>query len=125
STLASAITDREDWTFMITPVLTRPMDLRGAEFRLQWNRIEYHAPRQFAVFSSVGGFASGQQIYQTSTMPASGTVSEVVFNLTETAAYQSLDQPVEFRLVFYGSQYAHHAKLLGFRLTAPRMAAEP
>jgi|GEM_PF-3865484 hypothetical protein len=122
STLASAIADREDWTFTITPQPGEKLDLRQAEFRLEWTRLTYHAPRHVAVFSSAGGFAESQKIFETSGTPAEGTNGEIVFDLPDTAAYANITTPVEFRVVFFRSQYAHHAKILGFKLTAPRMA---
>lgn len=124
STLASAITDDEYWKFTLTPQAGQPLDLRRAEFRLAWLRTEYHCPRYFAVFSSVGGVAEGQQIYTLPRTPDQGAVTETVFRLPDDAAYAELTGPIEFRLYFYGSQYAHKAQLLGLKL-ARALPAQP
>ncbi len=125
STLASAITDREDWKFTITPKAGQSLDLRQAEFRMNWTRLTYHAPRHLAVFSSIGGFAENQKLFETSSTASDGTVGEVVFELPNTAAYANITSAVEFRVVFFRSQYSHHAQILDFKLTAPAMAVTP
>lgn len=117
STLASAITDNEYWKFTVTPNAGTVLNLRKAEFHLTWVRTDYHAPRNIAVMTSVGGFAEGDAIYLLPSMPAKGVVSDVVFTLPDSADYENLTAPVEFRLYFYGSQYAHKAELLGLKLS--------
>lgn len=123
STLASAITDNEYWTFTVTPEPGSPLNLRKAEFRLTWQRAEYHAPRNLAVMTSVKGFSATDAIYTLASMPAAGEVSDVVFTLPDSADYENLTAPVEFRVYFYGSQYAHKARLLGLKLSRDPDAA--
>jgi len=119
STLASSLTDNEYWTFTITPQPGQPLDLRQARMILPWRRETYHAPRRFAVFTSVGGFASGQQLYTSAQTTDEATPLDTTFTLPDTAAYADLTAPIEFRIYFYGSQYAHQASLLGVKLTRP------
>ncbi len=117
STLASAITDNEYFKFTVTPQSGKPLNLRKAEFRLAWVREEYHSVRDFAVMTSIGGFAEAQRIFTLNTTPGQGAVTETVFTLPDTAAYSNRTTPVEFRVYFYGSQYAHKARILGLKLT--------
>lgn len=125
STLTSAITDNEYWKCTITPQPGQPLNLRNAEMRFSWVREEYHCPRFFAVMSSVGGFTEGTQLYTLPNTPSQGVVTEHVFKLPDTAAYSNLTTPVEFRIYFYGSQYAHKAKILGLKLTRDLAALQP
>lgn len=117
STLASAITDNEYWKFTVTPQPGQPLNLRKAEFRFTWVREEYHAPRNFVVMTSIGGFAEGQEIYTLGNTPREDAVTEHAFTLPDTAAYENLTTPIEFRIYFYGSQYAHKARILGLKLS--------
>ena len=124
STLASAIADREYWQFTVAPKSGQSLSLRNAEFRLSWMREEYFAPRGVAVFTSVDGFGAGQEIYTLGSAPSVGSPTETTFRLPDTAAYQGLTGPVEFRIYFYGSQYSHRARILGLKLTSD-LAYEP
>jgi hypothetical protein len=117
STLASAIADNEYWTFTVTPQPGKPLNLRNALLALTWRRETYHAPRNLAVFTSVGGFASGQQIYTAPRTALEASPLEVTLNLPDTADYENLTAPLTFRIYFYGSQYGHQASLLGLKLT--------
>lgn len=117
STLASAITDNEYFGFTITPNSGQVLDLRNAEFQLTWERIEYHAPRYLAVFTSVDGFTAGQQVYTSPRTTSTGEPITIRFRLPSTAAYNNLTSPVQFRIYFYGSNYAHKASFQGIKLT--------
>jgi len=131
STLASAIADNEFWKFTITPRANQPLDLRQAEFRLRWSREEYHAPRNLSVFTSVSGFTNGQQVYTSPRVTTVNQPIETLFRLPTNAAYAAITNPIEFRIYFYGSQYAHQARLLGVKLArwlganAPVFQADP
>lgn len=117
STLASAIADNEYWKFTITPRANQPLDLRQTEFKLRWNRPDYHAPRYLAVFTSVGGFTNGQQVYTSPRMTTLNEPITTLFRMPTNSAYALLTNPVEFRVYFYGSQYAHQAQILGVKVT--------
>ena len=124
STLASAMVDNEYWQFTVAPAGGGTLNLRHAELRLSWQREEYHAPRALAIFTSVGGFSAGQEIYTLGATPSMGAPVETIFRLPDTAAYQFLTGPVEFRIYFYGSQYSHPATLLGLKISRDQ-AYEP
>ncbi len=117
STLQSAITDNEGFNFTITPKPNQSLDLRNAEFQFTWNREEYHTVRNIAVFSSIGGFTEGQQIFTTVNTPSQSALTTTIFRLPETPAYTGITAPIEFRLYLYGSQYSHKCLFYGVKLT--------
>lgn len=131
STLASALADNEYWKFTLTPRPGTPLDLRQAEFALRWSRPEFHAPRYLAVFTSIAGFTNGQQIYTSPRIGTQNQVIETLFRFPTNTSYAAITNPVEFRIYFYGSQYAHQARLLSLKLTRftgdtpPTFSADP
>ncbi|NLF40628.1 hypothetical protein GX586_14380 [bacterium] len=118
ATLALAIADREYLTFSVAPPAGVTMDLRNAEVLFTVGRIDYYAPHRYAVFTSIGGFTGGAQVYQSPRF--SSTLPETfVFTLPDTAAYQHLTGPVEFRIYAFAGQYSsHRTSLSAFKLTA-------
>ena len=116
STLALSIASNQYWTFTITPVAGQPLNLRKAEMRFTICRIAYNAPRDYAVFTSVGGFAAGAQVFDTGHFTDQTSV-ESILTLPDTAAYGNLTTPVEFRLVGYSGQYGSQTSLTAFKLT--------
>lgn len=124
STLALAIADNEYWAVSVAPSGANRLHLRGAEVRLRLLRIDYHAPRRYAVFTSIGGFAAGQQVF---TAPYNGGTDEIehVFTLPDTAAYENLSTSVQFRLVGYAGQYGgHKTSLTSFKLNGVVVAPQ-
>ncbi|NLF38439.1 cadherin-like domain-containing protein [bacterium] len=118
ATLALAIADNEYLTVSVTPPPGTTVDLRNAEVQFSIGRIDYHAPRRFAVFTSVGGFTDGAQVYDTGRF-TSMLPEAFSFRMPGTAAYQSLTGAIEFRIYGYAGQYAgHKASLSAFKLTA-------
>jgi hypothetical protein len=59
------------------------------------------------VFTSVGGFTSGVEVFDTGRF-TDDTDREFVLTLPDTAAYSNLTSAVTFRLVGYSGQYAGH-----------------
>ncbi len=63
STLAEAISQNEYIACSLSPQPGYTLDLNGVQMTFGIQRLSYHAPRRYAVFTSVGGFAKGQQLY--------------------------------------------------------------
>ncbi len=117
STLAAAILANEYWTASIQPPSGQTMNLRGAEVRFTIRRIDYHAPRQYAAFTSIGGFIAGSEIFTTPRFTSS-VDQEFVFTLPDTSAYEGLTGAVEFRLIGFAGQFAgHKTSIAGFKVT--------
>ena len=118
STLALAITNNAYWQFTLTPSPSQPLDWRKAEVRFTIRRIDYHSPRQYAVFTSLGGLTNGAQVFDTGHF-TDDTDREFVFTLPNTATYADLTNGVTWRIVGYSGQYGgHKTSLRAFKLRA-------
>jgi hypothetical protein len=118
STLGLAISNNAYWQFTLTPPSGQPFNLRKAEVRFTIRRIDYHAPREYAVFTSSGGFTNGAQVFDTGHF-TDDTDREFIFQLPDMAAYSNLTTAITFRLCGYSGQYAgHRTSLRAFKLTA-------
>ena len=124
STLALAVTEGEFWTATLQGGAGEPLNLRKAEVRLTMQRIDYHSPRQYAVFTSVGGFTAGSEVFTTPHF-TSTVDQEFVFTLPDMLAYQSLTSPVEIRIYGFSGQYAgHKTSLRAFKVTRQATALD-
>lgn len=86
--------------------------------RFTIRRIDYHSPRQYAVFTSLGGLTNGAQVFDTGHF-TDDTDREFVFTLPNTAAYSNVTSAVTFRMCGYAGQYAgHRTSLRAFKLSA-------
>ena len=64
SSLADAIAENEYIGFTLTPT-TGPLNLGRREVAFTIRRISWHAPRRYVLFTSVGGFSIGAQVFST------------------------------------------------------------
>jgi hypothetical protein len=116
ATLALALAEGEYWTATFTPPAGSPLDLRGAEVRLTYRRVDYHAPRRLAFLTSLGGLQAGAEVFSSERNADTDDV-EYRFQLPATAAYQAVAGAVELRLVPFAAQYGgHRAALTAFKL---------
>jgi hypothetical protein len=125
STLSYAVSNNAYWQFSLTPLSAQPLNLRKAEVRFTILRIDYHAPREYAIFTSVGGLTNGAQVFDSGHF--TDTIDrEFVFTLPDAAAYSNLTTAVTFRLVGYSGQYAgHRTSLPAFKVTADLSTLPP
>ncbi|RME27143.1 MAG: hypothetical protein D6806_05050, partial [Deltaproteobacteria bacterium] len=115
STLQLALAEGEYFHATFTPP-PGGLDLRGAEVSFTVRRLDYHAPRRFAFFTSVEGLQAGEEVFS-SERNGGNSDTEYVFTLPDTSAYQSVTGPVELRIVPFAAQYGgHRAALLAFKL---------
>lgn len=126
STLGQAITDQEYLTATVTPA-SGPIDLRGAEFRFAIKRVGDHSPRAYAVFSSIGGFADGNQHYASTLVDSfDHDEHEHVFALPSTAAFSAINAPLTFRIYAFGAKFdSHQSSLTAFKLTLDQPDGPP
>lgn len=110
STLAEAIAEQEYLGFTLTP--TAPLDLALTQVTFTVQRDSYHAPRQYAVLSSVGGFAADAPVLFASPHIQSedSTARQFRFFLPRQG-FDQLTGPVEFRLYAYAANYNHPTSL--------------
>jgi hypothetical protein len=123
NTLARAIAEQEYVTTSIQAPAGETLNLRNAEVRFTILRGDgYASPTQFAVMTSVGGFAVGDEVF--TTPPIAETVdAEFAFRLPDTSAYGGLTGPVEIRLVSLFGIYAwKNVTLQAFKITSASTA---
>jgi len=119
STLALAISDREFLGFQISAPSNYVLNLAGAECRFGLRRSSYHAPRVFAVMTSVGGFTNGHALFTSDYYD--GDVSDIThtFRFPTTAAYRAISGPLQIRIYGFSGQFDNHpCGLVDFKLTA-------
>lgn len=125
STLAQAITDQEYLTATVTPA-SGPIDLRGAEFRFAIKRVGDHSPRTYSVFSSVSGFADGNQLSSYTVDAFDTNDNEHVLALPSTGAFSAIAAPIEFRIYGSAAKFdGHQTSLTAFKLTLDQPDGPP
>lgn len=118
STLAQAVAENEYITVTLQAASTQVLNLRRSELRFTINRQDYHSPRRYAVFTSVGGFAAGQEIFTSPYNYDQGEPREIAITLPDVAAYDGLAGPVQIRLYGFAANFGgHRTRLAGFKLT--------
>ncbi|MFK5956505.1 MAG: hypothetical protein QM477_08690 [Planctomycetota bacterium] len=118
TSLQDAIRDEEYLSFTLAPT-TGFLDLGGKDLVFSIERGNYWSPVTYSVFTSIDGFASGQEIFTT---PSFGNTdyNETRFLFTiPTTGYNSVTGPVEFRLVAFGARYNHDLSLTELSITDP------
>ena len=89
------------------------MNLRTTEICLTLNRIDWRAPRQYAIMTGIDGFRAGSQVFTSTHTYDIGTNLEFTFTLPDTSAYDAVSGPLEFHIYGYGG---HRTSLTAFRL---------
>ncbi|MBN2369620.1 MAG: hypothetical protein JXO72_03960 [Vicinamibacteria bacterium] len=116
ATLELAIADGEYLSFKVQAEAGRQLDLRDARVRFTIRRIDYHCPRRYAVFTSVGGFSIGAALFNSETSEESGDL-DFEIALPSSPAYGSLSGQFEIRIYGYAGQYGgHKTSLIAFSL---------
>lgn len=117
STLAQAVSGNEFWTLTLTGSAAAPLKLRRAEVRFAMLRQTFHAPRTFALFTSLGGFSAANAVFTSPRMEDLGE-QEFVFRLPDTTAFESVTSAVQIRIYGFAGRFAGHvAALRAFKLT--------
>jgi hypothetical protein len=118
STLAQAVAENEYLTLTVQAAPGTALNLRGRGLRFTIDRLDFHAPRRYAVFTSVGGFAPGQELLLSGYNRDLGQPREYVVKFPEQAAYSGITGPVVIRIYGFAAQFGgHRARLTGFLLT--------
>ena len=124
ATLAEAIGDGEYLSVSLES--SSPLGLRRGRGRFTIDRLDYHAPRRYAVFTSVGGFSEGQEIFVTPELTDQNAPRDFTFDLPDQSAYDTATT-VEIRILGFAGQYGgHRSSLTAFALgdessTRPRL----
>jgi hypothetical protein len=117
--LSQAITDAQFLSATITPQ-SGPIDLAGAEIRFSTRRGgDQHAPKQYALFSSVGGFAEVNAHYVSPLAdPFDFDESEHILTLPDTPAFSSISSPITLRIYAFSGHFDNKdTSFTAFKLT--------
>jgi hypothetical protein len=118
SSLGQAVQENEYLTVTLQAAAGQTLDLRRAEMRFTVNRQDYHSPRRYAVFTSVGGFAAGQEVFTSPYNYDLDEPREITVTLPDLASYDGLTGPVQIRVYGFAAQYGgHRTRLAAFKLT--------
>jgi hypothetical protein len=116
STLSQAVTDNEFLTATLTPVSA--LNLGGGEVRFSTRRIQFHSPRQYALFSSVDGFAAPLYTSDPAVTKDNFDETDHVAILPTSAGFTTVGSPLTFRIYAFGAQFSgHQTSLTGFKVT--------
>ncbi len=113
-TLARNLADRKYLT--ATVEFAHPVDLRGSTVDFTVHRLDGHAPTRVACLTSIGGFASGRELFSSYRSPVTATPTSYRFRFPYEPAYAAVSGPVEVRLCFFDGAFAfHRARFSAFR----------
>ncbi|CAA6677555.1 MULTISPECIES: LamG-like jellyroll fold domain-containing protein [unclassified Lentimonas] len=101
--LASALSANDYMTFSVTPDSAHRLNLASLTFRTYAKELN-NAPERWALFSSVNGFAEGDEIatgQTTDILTWDSATNNIVVDLSESK-FQDLADSVEFRIYVYG-----------------------
>ncbi|MBN1763776.1 MAG: hypothetical protein JW860_00835 [Sedimentisphaerales bacterium] len=107
STLAQAVTDHEYNYFTIQPT-EGTLNLSGKKVNFRIQRIDWWAPRTYAVFTSITGFNPGDELFTTTSL---GNGDYDIHNFSfimPLSGYDNITDPLEFRIYAFDARYGGH-----------------
>jgi hypothetical protein len=123
STLGQAASAGAYVSLAFEPKAGMCLDLRRAEVRFTVARLSYHAPKKFALMTSVEGFEARRAIFDSRVIDSENEPVELVVTLPDSAAYAKVKGAVELRIVPYEASYAgHRVALSSLKVTMPSFA---
>jgi len=119
STLAQAIAEDEYIGFSIAAT-AGTLDLNGTKVSFSIQRLSWWAPRTYAVFTSVGGFVAGAELFTTASTAHGDFDEHHHAFIIPLSGYGGISGPVEFRIYGFDARYATHGtSLTAFSITDP------
>jgi hypothetical protein len=116
SNLAEAIRDNEYLYFSLEPT-AGTLNLNGKKVNFSIQRIDWFAPRRYAVFTNVDGFAEGDQLFTTASVGNGDYADNHHSFIMPPAGYDGLTRPVEFRIYGWEAKWGNHdTKLTAFSI---------
>jgi hypothetical protein len=107
SNLAEAIRDKEYVYFSIQPI-SGTLNLSGKKINFDIQRIDWWAPRTYAVFTSIAGFTVGSQLFTTASLDNGDYTNHHFSFIIPPTGYDGLTAPVEFRIYGFEARYGGH-----------------
>ncbi len=116
STLADSLGAEAYFSCTFQSVDATPLDLAGVKVTFDAQRIEYWSPRQYAIYTSVGGFAEGQEVFITPEVGQEDFSERSFSFFLPNTGYDAISGNFEIRMVPFNSRYSHSASITGFQL---------
>jgi|GEM_PF-2224128 len=107
STLAEAIEANQYFSATITPEAGYHLDLRGADVMIRVRRFDNHGGHRYAVFSSIDGFETGNQIFESIAFNSWRVTDVDLSFMLPFDNYGAIADPVEFRVYPFEAQYQY------------------
>ncbi len=116
SDLAEAIVDDEYIYFTLQPT-SGALNLNGKKINFGIQRIDWHAPQQYSVFTSIDGFTESDALFTTATAD-NGNYDDIHHSfITPPTGYNGIIVSVEFRIYAHQARYSgHDTKLTAFSI---------
>jgi hypothetical protein len=122
STLAQAVAENEYVGVTLTAAAGQPFAMRRGTLRFTINRQDYHSPRRYAVFTSVSGFASGQEVFVSPLHTDLDEPRELVVTLPDMAAYDGLAS-IQVRIYGFAANFGGHRTRIAALKLSERVGA--
>lgn len=116
-TLDQTIADDDYINCVIEPKDGGSFNLNGALVEFDIQRLEYWAPRRYAMFSSLDGFASGQELLATPESSFNDYAPNSWSVILPTSGFDAVAEPVEFRIFGFEGRYGKPTSLTKFKIT--------
>jgi hypothetical protein len=116
STLAQSLSDRAYFSCLIQSVDATPLDLNGLKVVIDALRISHWSPKQFAIFTSVGGFNEGQEVFITPEVGQQDFSERSFSFFLPHTGYDAIIGDFEIRVVPFNGRYSHPSSITGFSL---------
>ena len=107
STLAEAVADEEYISCTVSGSSQAPLDLSYTRISFSIERLSWHAPRRYAVFTSATGFAPGDEVFTTAAVE-NADLSERDWSFFLPAMNFEAVEAIEFRIYAFDARYASH-----------------
>ncbi len=118
STLDEAIAE-DEYLGLTLEASVETLDLNAKKVNFSIQRFTWHAPREYSVFTSVGGFQAEDALFTTSTI-ANGDYGVHDFSfIMPMSGHGGLVGPVEVRLYPHEGKYNHQTSMTAFEIVEP------
>ena len=119
STLEEAISDNEYISFILEPT-SGTLNLNAKKVTFSIRRIDWHAPRQYSLFTGVEGFSQGEELFTTRYLESHESEPVLFEFIMPLSGYDSITGAIEFRIYAYkANYYGHTTSIRAFGITEP------
>jgi uncharacterized repeat protein (TIGR01451 family) len=108
STLGDALSQKHYIYFTLSPK-SGSLNLNNKKIIFGVQRLnDYHAPQKYSIFTSVGGFQAGSELF-TASFSSNGDYAAKTFKfIMPETGYDNITGPIEFRIYAYHTTYCWH-----------------